>query len=55
MDHWQFLYSLALFVVVNLGGFPIMPLTACASLKMPHCGIFRAFGAPQPPFGWHNI
>ena len=28
-----------------------MSLTAYASLKTPHCGVFRAFGAPQPPFG----
>ena len=25
-----------------------MPLTACALLKTPHCGVFRAFGAPDP-------
>ena len=25
-----------------------MSLTAYASLKTPHCGVFRAFGAPSP-------
>ena len=28
-----------------------MSLAAYASLKTPHCGVFRAFGAPQTPFG----
>ena len=37
-----------------------MSLTAYASLKTPHCGVFRALGAPQPLraktiFGiWHR-
>ena len=28
-----------------------MSLTAYASLKTPHCGVFRALGAPRIPFG----
>ena len=34
-----------------VGGLSDHVAAAYASLKTPHCGVFRAFGAPQTPFG----